>query len=352
MRQSELLCAGASAAEEIAARLLRVDVAKALDPLRPRDFVVILERIARRVNTAVVGEEAKAMAAALDALDVRWASMSETQVSKIVKGANEILRNKLVASVPPALNGVLEIEGPPLVARTRASAVKRYGLSIGADLSTRDKKAEKNVRKLTVNYVRDEMGVRSEQVSESARVIVERGLRRGHDSITIGRRLRAELGAQVSKGRGYWRMVANSFGGHARSFTQIGALTDARFEEWMFDAVLDEATSDICRYFHGRTFPMAAAAKHVQRVTDLEDPEDVSEVSPWVRQGTDDDGNSYLFVRRGERQHRIAGIRRSGIGAIDDTGDFDEIEGTAGLMRLGTMMPPLHGNCRSNVVPV
>ena len=351
MRQSELLCAGACAAEEIV-QLLRVDVVKALDPLRPRDFVVILDRISRRVNAAVVGEEAKAMAAALDALDVRWASMSETQVAKIVRGANDILRNKLVASVPPVLNGVLEIEGPPLVARTRASAVQRYGLSIGSNLSARDRKAEKNVRKLTVNYVRDEMGVRSEQVSETARTIVESGLKRGHDSITIGRRLKRVLGDQVSKGQGYWRMVANSFGGHARSFTQVGALAEARFDEWMFDAVLDQATSDICRYFHGRTFPMAAAARHVQRVTDLDDPEDVSEVSPWVRQGTDDDGNSYLFVRRGDRQHRIAGIRRSGIGGLDDLGEFDEIEGTPGLMRLGTMMPPLHGNCRSNIVPV
>jgi hypothetical protein len=351
MQRNELYRRGAEAAEDIASCLLRVDVRKALDPLRPRDFVVILDRIGRRVNAAMVGEEAAAMAAALDALDIRWASLNETQVAKIVRGANEILRNKLVASVPPVLNGVLEIEGPPLAARTRASAVKRYGLSIGSDLRTRDRKAEKNVRKLTTNYVRDEMGTRADAVSEKARTIVESGLKRGHDSITIGRRLKAELGTRVARGgRGYWRMVANSFGAHARTFAQVGALHEARFEQWVFDAVLDEATSNVCRFYHGRTFPMTAAARHVDRITELDDPEDVTEISPWVQEGSDDDGD-FLYVTRGNRQHRIAGIRRSGIGARDDVGDFEDHEGTDGLMQLGTMMPPLHGNCRSTIVP-
>jgi hypothetical protein len=250
---------GIDAADDILRYLLRTDVAKALDPLKARDFTVLMNRVAQRVNQAMIGEEARAMAAALDALDVRWQGLSETAVQKLVDGANEILRTKIVNALPPKLNGILEVEGPRISERTRQSVVKRYGLEIGSDLTSRDRKAEKNVRKLTINYVRDELGDRVENVSKKARGIVERGLSKGFSSREIVKDLQRGLGKQVSRGPGYWRIVANAFTGHARTFSQVAALEEAEFTHWTFEAVVDEVTSDVCRFYHGRVFPMRNA---------------------------------------------------------------------------------------------
>jgi hypothetical protein len=236
--------------------------------------------------------------------------------------------------------------------RTRASAVKRFGLEIGSQFSTRDKQAEKNVRKLTINYVRDEMGARVETASAKARAIVEKGLSRGFSSREIVGDLRRGLGRRISRGPGYWRIVSNAFTGHARTFSQIAALEEAAFDQLMFEAVLDEVTSDVCRFFHGRVFPMRAASNHVAKLTDLEDPEDVSEMSPWVQTGSDDEGNEFLYVKRARGRTRIAAVVRSGIGRSDDTGEFESHRSDLSMMRMGVMLPPLHGNCRSMVLPV
>lgn len=341
---------GVLAAEQAAGILLRRDVSKALDPLKAGDFVTIGERLAQRIDGTAGAEEARAMSAALDRLDVRWASMSESRVDAVIRAANGVL-SKRVQRIPMKVEAELAVDGPPLVARTRASAVRTFKLGIDAGLSERDREVEKTVRATTTNFVRDEMGRRVDELSERARGIVSRGLAGGLGSDDIGAALERGLGDRVSRGPGYWRMVANSFTNHARTYTQLAAFDEAGIEEWVFEAVLDEATSDVCRFYHGKTFSTGDAMQHVEKVLALEDPEDITKVSPWVNQGTDDRGNDFLYVKQGEKNVRIANVSRSGEGKADDEGAFTRARSTSGLTKLGAMVPPLHGDCRSTIVP-
>jgi hypothetical protein len=350
MIRGEVLRRGAAAAEDAVEILLRRSVRKALDPLKPRDFEVIMDRLARKVRGTAGVDEARAMAAALDVLDVRWASMSDAAVDAVVKAANAALRRG-VEKIPARIEAVLEVEGPGLAASTRASAKRTFGLDITGDLQMRDKVAERFARTFTGNYVRDEMGRRVDAVSEKARGVVARGMAKGLGSDQIGRTLRSELGTTVARGDGYWRVVAGSYASHARTFSELGAFEDAGIESWRFEAVLDEATTQVCRYYHGRTFSTESATAQVDRMMELEDPEDIRRVSPWVREGRNDEGEEFLYVKRGDKRVRIATVERSSVGSKDDVGEFSRGKSSDALVKLGAVFPPLHGLCRSMIVP-
>lgn len=342
---------GIRAAEDVASLLLRrTVVAKALDPLKPNDFVVILNRLTRRLENVTKKNEAAAIAAALDELDVRWATMSDAGVDKVIRAANSVLR-KRVAAIPEKVAGVIDVEGPKLAGATRAATKKSFGFEISSNLEARDIRVEKMLRGSTVNFVRDELGRRVDAVSEKARTIVARGLSRGYGSDQIGQQLRRGLGDQVVKSPAYWRTVAGSFAAHSRTFVQVGSFADAGIESYMFSAVLDEVTTEVCRYYHGKVFSTEAATAHVERLASLTDPEQIVEVSPWVREGRDDEGNRFLYAVRGDKNVRIANIDRSGVGVSDDVGAFSRGKSPAALTKLGIMFPPLHGHCRSTIVP-
>lgn len=343
--------AGAVAAEQIAAGMLRVDITKALDPLKATDFVLITERLSRRINAAVAGDEARAVKAALDTLDVNWDRMSDGQVDKVLKAANQILKAK-IATVPPKFAAILETEGPKLAKATRASTKRTFKMNIGADLSSRDRKVEKLVRQITTNYVRDELGNRADWHSARARGIVERGLQAGRGPIEIGKSLQTSLGNSVSRGPGYWRVVANSFSTHARTFSQFGAFDDAGITEWEFHSVLDEVTSNVCRFYHGTVFTTEVAMNHINKITSLKDPEEITQASPWVNEGTDQNGSRILYVKQGDKNVRIATVARSGYGKADDVGEFSKGKSPKQLAGIGAIFPPLHGHCRSTVLPV
>lgn len=345
-----LLERGAAAAEEVAGKLLRVDVSKALNPLRRRDYLVIVERVARRIETAVGPAEKSAVAAALDELDVSWERMRPSQVDAVVSAANLALRRR-AEKIAPKVEAVLAVEGPKLAAATRAAMRSAHKLEIAADLSARDKLAEKLVRKSTANFVRNEMGRRVAGISERARSIVARGMETGLGTRQIAEDLRRGLGDRVSRDPSYWRVIASSFSGHARTFSQVTSLDDAGIEAWMFEAVLDEATSAVCRLYHGKTWSTETAVSHVEKILDVQDPEEIVEVSPWVRTGRDRSGNEFLYVPQGEQKVRIATVVRDGVGRRDDVGEFRRVRSADSLAQLGAILPPLHGLCRSMIVP-
>lgn len=341
---------GIAAVDETVELLTRARISKALDPLKPRDYLVILNRLTKRLEGVTKQGENAAMRAALDSLDVRWASMGPERIDKVIAAANQVLR-KRVAHIPAKVEAVLKVEGPRISKATRASMNTTFDLGIETNLDQRDIRVEKAVRVSTINFIRDNFGDRADELSERARNIVARGLSRGYGSDQIGQLLRMGLGDRVSQSSAYWRMIAGSFATHARTSVQVGALEDARVESYLFQAVLDEATSAVCRHYHGKVFTVGAARSQVERVAELSDPEQIVNVSPWVREGRARNGDSILYVKQGKRAVRIATIERSGVGRKDDVGEFTNGKSTATLTRLGILFPPLHGHCRSTIVP-
>jgi SPP1 gp7 family putative phage head morphogenesis protein len=340
----------AHAAEELL-EALRVPVEKAFDPLSPKGYLRIVAQVRRALQGATAEGEAAAVAAALRTLDVDWGNLSEVARERVLEGAREAIRSTVVAQSLPAVRETFRIVGPGIVGETRANAIRRFGLNVAVNLTQRDRAAERYVRTSTANFIRDQYGRRADELASTAREIVARGLEEGAGRDAIASRLAAGLGDRVMRDRAYWQVVAGQFTNAARTFSQINAYQDAGIQSYVFEAVLDEVTTEQCRYFHGRTFPVAGAAALRDRLTNLSDPDAVYDANPWVRTGRDEEGNRIIYIERGGAREVVAQIDRTGVGSRDDVGSFSRGMSSEQLLGAGVPFPPLHANCRSTIVP-
>lgn len=346
---SGLACCAAHAAEEIAL-LLRLPVEKALDPLTRSGYLRIVAQVRRALAGATAEVEAEAVSDALRALDVDWPNLSTAARSAVIEAARSAI-GAAPARAMPRIAAVLRASGPRVMGESRSSATRRYGFSIPTSLSQRDRFAERYVRLSTANFIRDHYGVRRDELAARAREVVARGLESGLGREAIAANLRSELGDRIMRGDSYWQVIAGQFTNSARTFSQIGAFQEAGIERYQFMAVLDEVTTDECRFYDGQTFPLQTAVNARDRLSSLSDPDDVYRVAPWVRSGTAEDGSRVLYVDRGGGREVLATIDRSGVGARDDRGAYSNALSGAALEAATPPMPPLHANCRSTIGP-
>jgi len=110
--------------------------------------------------------------------------------------------------------------------------------------------------------------------------------------------------------------------------------------------------TDQCRFYHGQTFNVGESVARIESLTQLTDPEAVKNENPWIRTGRDEEGNRILYFTRDGERTTIATIERSGVGARDDRGSYSGAASASQLSGFGIPWPPLHGNCRSTILPV
>lgn len=347
---SSLASRAVDAADELLAGL-GVPVSKVIDPLDPAGFARIVARLERELAGAAGEAEADAMRAAFAALDVDWVGMTVAQREAVVLAA----RTAIAAAGPramPRIEQVFEARGPAIYGDAREAAIRRFSLDVAQTLSLRDHAAERFVRASNANFVRDQYGRRADDLTATAREIVARGLEEGRGSGEIAADLALRLGDRVARGDGYWQVVATQFANSARTYSQINSFKDAGIEEMVFVAVLDEVTTDICRFLHGQVFQVDNASTQLNRLASLENPDDVVNVAPWYREGRDEDGNRIIYFERstGDRQV-VAQVDRSGRGVSDDVGEYSRTMSARDMQAGSVPYPPLHMRCRSNLEP-
>jgi hypothetical protein len=133
----------------------------------------------------------------------------------------------------------------------------------------------------------------------------------------------------------------------------MSSYAEAGVRQYRIEAVLDEQTTNICRYLHGKTFSVADALRRFDRIEQLEDPEAIKQAMPWVREAQDrDTGRTRLYVDGGAGRTDIAEVTRSAMGTRDDRGDFRPLVSDAILSDMGIGYPPYHGLCRSTTLAV
>lgn len=344
-----LYSAAIEAADELLHGIYRLDVAKALDPLNERDFLVIVQRLARALTGVSRDAEAAALRRALAALDVDWPTLSAAAQEQVVRAAQRALGD-LPDTVLPRVDQIFEIEAPNLAARSRRATVRRFGLHIGTTTTRTDERIAAFVRKSESNFVRDQYGRRRDELAQRTRDIVAAGLERGLGRDDIVADLSVALAPIVNRGKPYWEVVAMSFANRGRTYTQLAAFEDAGVERYRFDSILDQVTSHVCRFMHGRQFTVARAMLRFDEVENASDPEAIADLQPWMRVGSDGDGNQVLFYERGGRRRLVAQIDEPGVGRRDQVGRYSRALSNDQLEAAGLMMPPLHGRCRSTLV--
>jgi hypothetical protein len=340
--------AGAAADDLLAA--LGVPIAKAIDLATPAGFDRAAAALAARLRRLTASTEADAVREAIAVLDLDWRRTTPAQRRLLV--AESLQRaGRATALIPRQIRAPLGDAAEQVVTATR-SAARRRGLAIGAELGALDRRVARHIVRSQGNFVRDEYGRRLDAFGAEARRVVAAGLEQGLGQADLAADLeRAARVALIQRAPFYWETVASSFVGRGRTFANLASFAEAGIERWVFEAVRDEATTAICRFMHGRVFEVQGSLKHFETVEQLDEPEDIKRVAPWVRERRDArTGRTMLYVNHRSGRVDLAEVVRSGVGIRDDEGEFHARVGDNDLARLAGA-PPLHAHCRSTQVP-
>lgn len=322
-------------------------VAKRVDVTTSSGFDQVVDALAQRLRGLAAGSERAAIRAALDTLDVDWARTSPADRRRVVQAALE-RGGRLLGMVPTALGADLGDAAREVVASTRSAARRRSRLTIAVEPNALDRRITTFLVRSETLFVTDAAGRRLEALGSRAREIVARGLAAGQDRSSISAELAAAAEHELT-GRTphYWDVVASAFIGRARAHAQVSSYAEAGIETFRVVAVLDEHTSDVCRFLHGQVVTVAAALETFARAERARSPRALRRAAPWVRRR-----GGALIVDHSSGEHTLAQITRSGVGARDDVGEFEPHVAGDGLAALGIGLPPYHGLCRSTTEPI
>jgi len=337
------------AADELLERYLKVRLRKAFNLGSPRGFDRAVASLATLLGARASASDDAAVREAVAVLDVDWAATTAPQRRTLIGRALEAAGRR-TAAVPRTVQAVFGDAANEVVQATRDAARRGQGLSIAASFNALDKRIVSHLTTSQANYVRDEYGRRHNAFSERARQIVSDGLEAGLGREDLARDLETAA-RDIIAGRGsfYWETVAGAFVSNGRSFAQLSAYAEAGIDRYIIEAVLDERTTEICRFLDGKTFTVATGLQTFEQVE--AEPDRISEVAPWVREAIDPDtGRKVLFVERGDSRVPLAEVTRSAVGTRDDRGDFSRALSERDLESLGISFPPYHGLCRSSTV--
>ena len=339
------------AADFVLEDFLRLPVRKALDPMVDDDFLVIVKRLSKAIRGVTGEAEAVALRKAINTLDVDWAELTPEQTQRIVQAANTAIRTTPIAW--PVLEKVFRVESTRIIEGAKVHARELHELHIDVSLSATDKNVAEHAARSQTVYVRDQLGVRADAASKKAREIISKGLEAGKGREEIAGELADALQAQqLGRARSYYDVVSAAHVARARSYGSLVGYADAGIETFTFQAVMDEATTDACRFMHGRVFSVSEGLRSFEQAAELDDPEDIKTHSPWIQSGKDEDGQPILYTRTaGGGRNVVALIERSGLGGLADGGKFTTAHKDESLQAAGMSYPPLHGRCRSSIIP-
>lgn len=341
------------AADELVERFLGLPVAKAMNLGTRTGFDRAVALLAARLRRATGRADVDAVREAIAVLDVDWGGTSAAQRRRLVAEAMAAA-GRATAIVPARIAAPFNTAAQEVVAATRTDARRSQRLAIGAEFNAFDHRVVAHVTRSQGNFVRDEYGRRIEGFGEQARRIVAAGLEEGLGRDDIAEALeQAARGALVDRAPFYWETVASSFISQGRSYAQMSSYAEAGIQHYRIEAVLDERTTEICRYLDGKLFSVGDALARFDRVEQLDDPEAIKEAMPWVRESTDPEtGRTRLYVDGGRGRTELAEVTRSAMGIRDDRGDFRALVSDATLSDMGIGYPPYHGLCRTSTLAV
>jgi SPP1 gp7 family putative phage head morphogenesis protein len=322
------------------------------NPLNPKGYDALVLELLQAMKVEAGPKLKLGMKKVLDSLDQNWPAMSKAQQSAAINVAAKKYLG-LGDAVAPSVEQVFKQSGPAMALAVKKAASAKYNLKVIPALDLPDEAAISFLASSQANYVRNAFGARQDKFSGTVRGIVAQGIREGMGRDEIAERIQADAGAaELARTDSYWRMIASTFTSRARSWSTLRSFDEAGLTAYQFDAVLDEVTSEVCRFMHGRVFPVAPALQRMQAVEQAPDPEDVADIQPWPRMKRDADGNAALVFRQGGKDQKLADVHTPATGTKDAVGTYSPAMSNRQMQAKGMAQPPLHGHCRSLLVPV
>lgn len=347
-------CEALAAADVILEDVLGLEVkAKAtLDLSNPKGFDRAVGLLASRLRRAASSHERDAVAASIKVLKVDWGATTAKERRDLVSEAMAKAGRHL-GLIPKKIEAEIGETMPDVFRAGRADAKKTTGSpKINVSTTAVDRKAIKAIERDSGLFVTDAMGRRVDAFGEEARAIVARGVEEGLGRAAIARDLEAAAAGKLApRGGAYWEVVAGAYVGRGRSWSQLLGYQEAGVRRYRIEAVLDRATTQVCRFLHGKSFEVSDGLSILNAGAELDRPEDVKKQNPWVRLGQPPEGKPILFVDGKGGRVKVATIEEAATGA-DKVGRFSGGLSERGLVSNGIGFPPYHGLCRTTTIPV
>jgi hypothetical protein len=310
-----------------------------------------INKFTRDALKATAPEDRAALGKAMRAAEQDWAKINAAEREAAAKAVGETQREAGPA-VGAAAGPIIAANVETMIGRASADTAKLLSRRGSRALTPTDKIVVQFARDSQTQFVADEYGRRADRFSALSRTIVAKGLGEGLDSHEIARSLQTSL-QQVGVDRGlwYWRMIASVQMSRARSYGQLRSFRDAGIERCIFTAVLDEKTTEQCRFLDKQIFSVGRALDRFERTAKLEDPADLFDLQPFMRMGKAADGKGILYFMAGGSKHSVALVDKAGYGASDRVGEYTPLMSSEQLQDAGLCTPPLHELCRSILLP-
>jgi SPP1 gp7 family putative phage head morphogenesis protein len=336
--------------------VVAVSKARPLDPTDPRDFDRITAALSSMIVRTAGVIERRQLNAWLLGIGFDWDTATDAQLLAASRALNRAMR-KASSAVWIGIRGRIEAVSLSTGTRTRKSEIQRHDLEIGTKLKAPDMAAIRRAAKANAHYIRDYYGRVSEAGSEQMREIVNDGMKRGLGSTDIAKNIRRQLGERLGNvSQSYYNVVSNAVVNRSRSYSQLASYRDAGIEKYVFDAVLDEVTTNTCRALHNTEFEVSAGLRRFAAADRMPDPTDIKYEMPWtterVIKSGEHQGKVGIFIPTRDGLTRMAVVERSAVGQKDQIGTFSNKMGPKALANRNLMVPPLHGRCRSTHLPV
>jgi hypothetical protein len=300
------------------------------------------ERLTRKLRAATRPAEAAALRRALRNLQQPWSDLSPGQQEAAILGAAGALA-AVPAVIGPGVSSVVAGETAELIELAIVGTAEKLDLDILTSLNLVDERVVNFALRSQAAFLRNEFGQRQVAFANRAREIVASGLRRGLDPAAMGRELEQGLtAAALNRSSSYYRNVASIWANRARSYGLLTGMDRGGIAFYRFVAVMDRRTTEQCRFMHNRQFSVARGLEQFQQVA-ASQPEDISEIMPFMARGKDEDGNRILYYKRGDERITVAQVDRSGVGQLDRKGSYSRAMSDAELSSAGLTQPPLHG---------
>jgi hypothetical protein len=202
---------------------------------------------------------------------------------------------------------------------------------ISANLSQADKGAIEATTRQQLWWIGDLWGKHlSKTILETVR---REALTRGLGRKDVGEIMQGVINAKVpavsvpetwrGSKESYFEMLSGTVRARMSTSSALRSLREGGFKRYLFEAVMDERTSEMCRELDGRVFEVEDGIALMDRVESAEDPNTVKEIAGW---------------KTGEEIRNIIG---------DRSGE----DASRALKDAGIIWPPLHARCRSVIVP-
>lgn len=321
-----------------------------LDPNDPGDLVKLEAALALSMSGKATPAQARALARIRALMEI---PPGDTAAISAFEAA---LREEILGMAAPtaeALEGVVGTSAEGIYARTRAALRGRVGFgALRTGFQAVDHAA---VRALETNhtfFVRNGFGHLSSSLSERARRIVGNGLKDGLGREEIAAILQNKITGTLQR-KGYLETLASLFVNRTRTTAQLNAYQQVGIERFVFLAILDRVTTEICRFLHLKTFSTAKAQARMNTALHLPEPADVENVLPFLREGKNSDGEPVISVLTPSgRQRIVAQVQEAAFGKVNQVGKYDQKVTDRTLEDLGVGPPPSHFRCRSTTAPV